>query len=85
MNPADAIENLMAGYGTVFDTNVIDVFRSIIILYPVGRQVLLSDGRVATEMEPRREALQRPVVKVSDGTYLDLLETLNITILKILD
>lgn len=85
MNPADAIENLMAGYGTVFDTNVIDVFRSIIILYPVGRQVLLSDGRVATVMENRREALQRPVVKVSDGTYLDLLETLNITILKILD
>lgn len=85
MNPADAIENLMAGYGKSFDTHVIDVLRSIIVLYPVGRQVLLSDGRIGTVMENRREALQRPLIRVSSGTYVDLIQTLNITILKIID
>ena len=85
MNPADAVETLRAGYGTVFNTHVIDVLRSVIVLYPIGRRVLLSDGRTATVMENRRDALQRPVVKLSDGTQIDLCKTLNITILKILD
>lgn len=83
MNPADAIENLMSGYGTTFDENVIDVFRSIVVLYPVGRQVLLSDGRTGIVMENRREALQRPVIKLSDGSVLDLLKVLNVTIIRL--
>lgn len=85
MNPADAIENLMAGYGRTFDTKVVDMLRSIIVLYPIGRQVLLSDGRTATVIENRRAALHRPVVKLADGTQIDLCETLNLTILKLLD
>lgn len=84
MNPADAMENIMAGYGTQFDRHVVDVFRSIIVLYPVGREVLLSDGRCGIIVENRREALQRSVVKMSDGTTVDLLRTLNLTILKII-
>ena len=84
MNPADAMENIMAGYGTQFDRHVVDVFRSIIVLYPVGREVLLSDSRCGIVVENRREALQRPVVKLSDGTTVDLLRTLNLTILKII-
>ena len=35
-------------------------------------------------VENRREALQRPVVKMSDGTTVDLLRTRNLTILKII-
>lgn len=85
MNPADAIENLMAGYGSLYDMHVIDVLRSIIVLYPLGREVFLSDGRTAVVMENRREALSRPIVKACDGTTIDLLDTLNITILKLLD
>lgn len=85
MNPADAIENLMSGYGKLFDKQVIQVLRSVIVLYPVGRMVLLSDGRTGIVVENRREALQRPIVKTSDGTYVDLMDTLNITILKIID
>lgn len=85
MNPADAMENLMSGYGSIFDTHVIDIFRSIAVLYPVGRQVLLSDGRIGAVAENRREVLQRPVVKLSDGTWIDLCKTLDITILKLID
>lgn len=85
MNPADAIENLIAGYGKTFDMQVVDVLRSILILYPVGRQVLLSDGRTGIVTENRREALQRPVVKISDGSSIDLMHTLDLTILKIID
>lgn len=85
MNPADAIENLMSGYGKTFDTHVIDVLRSIIVLYPIGRQVLLSDGRTGAVTENRRFTLQRPIVKTDDGKTIDLCETLNITILKLLD
>lgn len=85
VNPADAIENLMSGYGTVFDAHVVDVLRSVTILYPVGRQVLLSDGRPATVEENHRSMLQRPVVKLPDGTRIDLCEKLDLTILKLLD
>ncbi len=85
MNPADAMENLMSGYGTLFDTKIIEVMRSVIVLYPIGREVLLSDGRTGIIVENRREALQRPVVKMSDGTAVDLLDKLNLTILKIIN
>lgn len=85
MNPADALENLMSGYGTVFDKDVVNVFRSIVVLYPVGRTVLLSDGRTGTVIENRRSALQRPVVKLDNGDVLDLLKVLNVTILGLVD
>lgn len=85
INPADAVENLMAGYGTMFDMHVIDVLRSVIVLYPAGRQVLLSDGRTGVVIENHRDSLQRPVVKLTDGTRIDLCEAINITILKLLD
>lgn len=85
MNPADALENLMCGYGKAFDEQVIQTLRSVIVLYPVGRRVLLSDGRTGIVVENRREALQRPIVRTCDGEYVDLLNKLNITILKIID
>lgn len=85
INPADAVENLMAGYGTMFDMHVIDVLRSVIVLYPAGRQVLLSDGRTGVVAENHRDSLQRPVVRLGDGTRVDLCEAINITILKLLD
>ena len=84
MNPADAMENLVCGYGSLYDTHVIDVMRTVITLYPVGSKVLLSDGRTAYVQENRRIAMQRPVVKTEDGALIDLLEVLNITIIKAL-
>lgn len=82
MNPADAMENLIAGYGSLYDTHVINVLRTVIILYPVGSRVLLSDGRCAYVQENRRMAMQRPIVKTEDGKTIDLLDTLNLTIMK---
>lgn len=85
INPADAMENLISGYGNIYDTHVIDVLRSVIVLYPVGRQVLLSDGRTGVVVENRRKALQRPVIKCDDGTCVDLCEKFDLTVLKLLD
>lgn len=85
MNPADVMEHLMDGYGTIFDTKVVDIMHSIIVLYPVGRKVRLSDGRAASVVENRRSALSRPVVRCDDGNVIDLLDTLDITILGLLD
>lgn len=84
MNPADAMENLMGGYGSLYDMKVIDILRSVIVLYPVGSAVLLSDGRLAYVKENRRFAMQRPTVRTEDGETIDLLDTLNLTIMKIL-
>lgn len=85
MNPADVMENLMSGYGTLFDKTVIDVMRSIIVLYPVGCRVLLSDGRTGTVIENRRQSLSRPIVKCADGTVVDLLPTFDLTVLELID
>lgn len=85
MNPADVMEHLMAGYGTIFNKNVIDIMHSIIVLYPVGCRVLLSDGREAVVVENRRSALSKPIVKTSDGMTIDLMEKMDITILNIID
>lgn len=85
MNPADVIENLLAGYGTIFDKHVVDVMRSIIVLYPVGRKVKLSDGQCGVVIENRREMLQRPVVKTDSGHTVDLMQKLDITILGLID
>lgn len=85
MNPADALENLIAGYGSVFDESLLRKFCLITVLYPIGRRVLLSDGRTATVTENHRTCLSRPTVKTDDGRLIDLLETLNVTILKLID
>lgn len=84
MNPADALENLMAGCGNIFDKNLLSEFCLITVLYPTGRKVLLSNGNIATVVENRKMNMARPVVKTQDGQFIDLMETLNITILKLI-
>ena len=44
MNPADVIEFLWAGVGTMFSLRVVDAFRRCVFPYTVGIQVRLSDG-----------------------------------------
>lgn len=85
MNPADALENLMAGYGKSFDTELLSKFCMLTVLYPAGRQVLLSNGQTATVIENRKNYMTRPIVRTSDGKFIDLCEVLNVTILKLID
>jgi putative nucleotidyltransferase with HDIG domain len=84
MNPADAIEYLMANSGTMFDIDVVNTFLHYIAPYPIGCTVLLSSGQQGVVMENNEKYLSRPKVKLEGGAVVDMMKKLDITILKIL-
>ena len=81
-SPYEASEYLMGGSGIMFDRNVVATLLKYVPLYPKGKQVLLSDGRTGIIMENTEYHNLRPVVKLTDGTVLDLTarENFNITV-----
>lgn len=81
-SPADALEYLMSKADTMFDPKIIEVFMKYVALYPIGTSVLLSNGKSATILRNHRTCLSRPIVMLSDGTTIDLLKNLDITITK---
>ena len=83
-SPYEASEYLMGGCGIMFDRHVVATLLKYVPLYPKGKQVCLSDGRVGIIMENSDYHNLRPVVKLFDGTILDLAdrENLNITVKK---
>ena len=85
MNPADAIEYLMANNGTMFDIEVINTFLKYVAPYPIGCDVLLSTGQQGTVVENNEKYLSRPKVKLSSGLVIDMMKKLDITILRILN
>ena len=81
---SESLEYLMGGCGIMFDRHVVATLLKYVPLYPKGKQVCLSDGRVGIIMENSDYHNLRPVVKLFDGTILDLAdrENLNITVKK---
>ena len=84
LNPADALEYLMAYSGTLFDPTVLEVFIKYIAPYPVGTSVRLSTGQVALVVKNNDEFITRPIIKLENGTIINLQKTLNITITALL-
>lgn len=84
LNPADAIEFLMANAGTMFDKNILEAFIKHIAPYPVGTSVILSTGQKALVIKNSEAFLTRPIVKLENGTVINLQSTLNITITDLL-
>lgn len=84
LNPADAIEYLMANVNSMFNRSLVEMFIKYIAPYPVGIRVLLSTKQCAHIHENHPEALLRPTVRLDDGTLINLMDVLNITILKCL-
>ncbi|KIL46448.1 hypothetical protein KP77_25750 [Jeotgalibacillus alimentarius] len=90
MLPADALEILLAGSGTLFDPVVIKAFQMGIAIYPNGLTVQLSDGRKGIVAQQNKGMSTRPVIriveeneKIVDATYeLDLSKHLDCTICK---
>lgn len=68
---SEAAEYLMAGYGTMFDKDVVDAFLKFVPIYPKGMEVTLSDGRKGIIVENTAHTL-RPVIRLMDGTEIDL-------------
>ncbi len=64
-----AIDAIVAGSGTAFDPEVVDVFRRTVAPYPPGTEVALSDGRqgIVSLVPPSR--IDRPVVRIVLDPY----------------
>ncbi len=83
-SPYEASEYLMGGSGIMFDRHVVATLLKYVPLYPKGKQISLSDGRIGIIMDNSDYHNLRPVVKLMDGTVLDLAEreNYNITVKK---
>lgn len=75
-----AAEYLMGGCGILFDREVVEVMLRSIPLYPKGTEVELSDGRVGVIKENADAHNLRPIVRLLDGTTLDLSDRANMSI-----
>lgn len=73
-SPQEAIEYLMGGCGLLFDQEVVMVLIKFVPMYPKGTEVELSDGRIGIIMENTGIHNLRPVVRLYDGSILDLAE-----------
>lgn len=80
--PSEACEYLMGGCGIMFDQHIVETLLQFVPLYPKGTEVTLSDGRIGIIYENSGFHNLRPIVKLFDGTLLDLevIENLNLTI-----
>ncbi len=85
MNPADAIEYIMANSGTMFDIDVINTFLKYVAPYPLGCKVLMSNGLQGIVMENDEKNLSRPKVKLQNGAVIDMMKKLDVTVIRILD
>lgn len=87
MCPSIALEYLMSNAGTIFDFNLVNVFCKIIIPYPKGTIVSLSNGDIGIVEKTMPNFPLRPIVKIvksntSDnvGYNLNLIDNLSIVI-----
>lgn len=86
--PAEAIEYIMSRTGTEFAPKVVEAMVAGVCIYPIGSEVVLSDGRHAVVVCNHQGFIQRPTVRViDDGTEINLRgdrSAYNITIVKLL-
>ncbi|EOD00486.1 HD-GYP domain-containing protein [Caldisalinibacter kiritimatiensis] len=87
MSPSEALELIMASGGTHFDYNMVKVFATKIIPYPVGTLVKLSNDAIAVVEKVHPDFPLRPVVKVltrkdinGNDIYIDLMQDISIVI-----
>ena len=87
MCPSIALEYLMSNAGTLFDFNLVNVFCKIIIPYPKGTMVKLSNGDIGVVEKTLPNFPLRPIVKIvksdtSDnvGYNINLIDNLSIVI-----
>ncbi len=62
--PHEAVEALYAGSGTLYDTEMLKLFRDKVAIYPIGIGVRLSTGQEAVVVDLNATCMQRPVVRV---------------------
>lgn len=90
--PYDAVEYIMSMVGIGFKYDIIRSFFNIIIPYPIGTLVRLSDGRIGVVESLPSGFLFRPVIKIVkqianriDITEVNLLDNSSLTIKEVLE
>jgi HD-GYP domain-containing protein (c-di-GMP phosphodiesterase class II) len=69
------VDEIKAGAGTLFDPQVVTIFRMLVAPYPAGVSVLLSDGREGIVAHILPERADQPIVRVladKDGNPLEM-------------
>lgn len=87
MCPSDALEYLMSNAGTAFDYDMVNVFCKIIVPFPEGTIVSLSNGDIGVVEKTLPNFPLRPIIKIvksdnsSDiGSKINLIDRLSIVI-----
>ncbi|WP_026688462.1 HD-GYP domain-containing protein [Alteribacter aurantiacus] len=87
--PHEGLELLYSGVGSLFDKAMVEVFAKTIAIYPVGLEVVLSDGRQGVVSKQNKHMNARPTIRImeEDGLAVepyevDLTKELSITIVK---
>lgn len=72
--PAEAIEYIMGGCESAFDTSIVEAFLKKVSPYPVGSCVKLSNGEIAIVVEQNESHPLRPNIRMfqAPGRVLDL-------------
>jgi HD-GYP domain-containing protein (c-di-GMP phosphodiesterase class II) len=90
MCPNDALEYLMSNVGTLFDYDMISVFCKVVIPFPEGTIVSLSNGDTGIVEETIPNFPLRPIVKIIKskrsieiGSKINLINTLSVVISEI--
>ena len=67
-------EYMMGACGLMFDTEIVQALLKHVPLYPKGTEMIMSDGRHCIIVENKDFHNLRPVIRLMDGTTLDLME-----------
>ncbi|CAI3198476.1 HD-GYP domain-containing protein [Clostridium neonatale] len=85
--PSDAVEYLMSNAGSAFDFNIVNIFSKVIIPFPAGTIVSLSNGDIGIVKETLPNFPLRPIIEIikSDnskkiGSIINLIEKLSVVI-----
>lgn len=87
MCASDALEYIMSHAGTIFDFNIVKVFSKVIVPFPYGTVVRLSNGDLGIVKETFSNFPLRPNIKIiksnikeNEGTTISLINELSIVI-----
>jgi HD-GYP domain-containing protein (c-di-GMP phosphodiesterase class II) len=64
------VEEIIKGSGTQFDPEVVDIFRSLVMPYPVGTEITVDEGRVGVVASVDAADPHRPLVRFPDGEHV---------------
>lgn len=88
MLPEEGLEILYSGSGTLFDKEMVRVFRDNIAIYPNGMTIQLSDQRTAIVVMQNKYLNNRPIVRIIKENNeqvtpyeIDLSQCLDVTVI----